>query len=69
MINTGYCYAEGTCIANGATPPGTPCFECKTDVSQSAVQGPNFANHCYIENKCIDTGKAAPKYHRYNSNR
>ena len=45
-----------------------PCFQCKSAISKSELQGPVKTNHCYIDDACRARGEGAPTYARYGSN-
>jgi hypothetical protein len=54
----------------GSFSTANPCFRCDpaTPTAQKALTTV-LDNHCFIDNKCIDKGQAAPYYKNYNSNR
>ena len=68
-IMANVCYADNACIMDGWSSPSRACFQCDAAVSRTALQGPIFDYHCYIDGKCVPSGEGAPYYFRYNSNR
>ena len=66
------CYADRTCIADGAASPSRACFKCESSKSQKELTGPITgpgADHCYFDGVCIPKRTAAPWYHIGNSDR
>ena len=65
-IASGKCFSGGKCYDTGAADMFKGCFACDAAVSQTGMQGPDTANHCYISGSCFPTGARAPAYQRYN---